>query len=270
LQPPSDEIVADWHDRLPPLLATGDDRVEAMRLVLVNPAAPGAAPVELASLTLRAADRHGTPLAAGAVLAGVSVDMDATTWVDLADPVETDSTLTLAGSQPLVLPAGGEVEVVISVTGRTGSDADGLSLGLLQDDVLCVQPGSTTAVEVRPAAGQAFPFWTAAAGLGAAALADSYINFPNPFAAGRAETRFAFNLAEPATVSLKIWTPRGESVITLLSDESLGDGLYQDLAWDGRNGRGQAVRNGVYLAELKVQYESGASERLLRKVAVVR
>ena len=48
---------------------------------------------------------------------------------------------------------------------------------------------------------------------GAAALADSYINFPNPFAAGRAETRFAFNLTEAATVGRAMaealaYTPR--------------------------------------------------------------
>ena len=57
---------------------------------------------------------------------------------------------------------------------------------------------------------------------------------------------------------------------TLLENKSLAPGLYQDFVWDGRNGKGQVVRNGVYLAELKVQFESGGSERLLRKVAVVR
>ena len=43
-------------------------RVEALRLVLSNPAPAGSAPVEVSSLTLRAADRHGTPLVAGAML----------------------------------------------------------------------------------------------------------------------------------------------------------------------------------------------------------
>ncbi len=270
LQPPSGDVVAGWLDRLPPLLPTGTTRVEALRLVLANPAPMGAAPVELSTLSLRAADRHGGPLAAGAMLAGVTIEADGNVWADLDQMAATDSTITLAGATPLLLHAGREVELVVKVTGRADTDADGLSLGIGEADVVCVHPGSTTQVVVRPAAGQAFPFWTAASGLGAEVLADSYINFPNPFAAGRDETRFAFNLAEPATVSLKIWTPRGESVITLLNGEALGDGLYQDLAWDGRNGSGQTVRNGVYLAELNVQYESGASERLLRKVAVVR
>jgi len=174
------------------------------------------------------------------------------------------------GATPLTLAAGAEVELVVLISGRPGATADGLSLGVTEGDVICVQPGSTTLVAVRPAAGQIFPFWTAAAGLGAAGLADSYINFPNPFAAGREQTNFAFNLPESGRVSLRIWTPRGESVTTLLADLALDAGLYQDLTWDGRNGKGQTVRNGVYLAELRVEYESGANERLLRKVAVVR
>jgi len=245
LRPPSDDVVAGWHDRLPPLLPPGDERVEALRLVLVNPAPVGAAPVELTSLVVRTADRHGEALAAGAVLGGVTIEQDGSTWADLSDPTETDSTVTVIGATPLTLAAGAEVELVVLISGRPGATADGLSLGVTEGDVICVQPGSTTLVAVRPAAGQIFPFWTAAAGLGAAGLADSYINFPNPFAAGREQTNFAFNLPESGRVSLRIWTPRGESVTTLLADLALDAGLYQDLTWDGRNGKGQTVCNGV-------------------------
>jgi hypothetical protein len=244
--------------------------VEALRLVLVNPAPVGAAPVELTSLVVRAADRHGAALAAGAVLGGVTIEHDGSTWAELSNPSETDSTVAMIGATPLTLAAGAEMELVVLISGRPGATADGLSLGVTAGDVICVQPGSTTLVTVRPAPGQIFPFWTAAAGLGAADLAESYINFPNPFAAGREQTRFTFNLPQPGRVTLRIWTPRGESVTTLLADVALDADFYPDLTWDGRNGNGQTVRNGVYLAELRVEYESGGNERLLRKVAVVR
>ena len=46
--------------------------------------------------------------------------------------------------------------------------------------------------------------------------------------------------------------------------------LHQDAAWDGCNGRGVAVQNGVYLAELVVRFDDGTQVRHLRKVAVVR
>jgi len=69
---------------------------------------------------------------------------------------------------------------------------------------------------------------------------------------------------------LKIHTLRGEGVRTLLDGEPLGAGLHQDVTWDGRNGRGKIVLNGVYLAEIAVRFDDGAGDRIVRKVAVVR
>jgi len=71
-------------------------------------------------------------------------------------------------------------------------------------------------------------------------------------------------------VSLKLYTLRGEIVRTLLDNVPLGAGLHQDATWDGRNGRGKVVVNGIYLAEIAVAFDSGSSERILRKIAVVR
>jgi len=270
LQPASGEVTAGWQDRLPPLLPTAPTLVEALRLRLANPAPVGSAPVELAALVVRAVDRDGAVLAAGAALGSIRVEVDGTPWADIAATIAGDTTLVLAGLVPLELAAGAAREVVVWVGGRPGGAPDGVRLGLDEADIVCVQPGSTTRVTVRPAPGLVFPIWTALTGLGAATLDDSYLNFPNPFAAGREATSFAFTLPAAARVSLQIWTPRGESVVQLLADRELAAGLHQDVRWDGRNGRGQTVRNGVYLAELTVTYASGEGARLMRKVAVVR
>jgi hypothetical protein len=71
-------------------------------------------------------------------------------------------------------------------------------------------------------------------------------------------------------VTLRLWTARGERVRTLLDAASLPAGLCQDETWDGRNGSGDTVVNGVYVAELSVDFADGSHERILRKVAVVR
>ena len=118
--------------------------------------------------------------------------------------------------------------------------------------------------------GQAFPLATETGTLTAAGLEESYANFPNPFEAGREETTFVYSLSGDAAVTLRLLTPHGESVVTLLDGVSRAAGLHQDDRWDGRNGRGDVVRNGVYLAELVVEYSNGSRERVLRKVAVVR
>jgi hypothetical protein len=65
-------------------------------------------------------------------------------------------------------------------------------------------------------------------------------------------------------------TPHSEPVATLLRDAPRPAGMNQSDAWDGRNGGGDVVRNGVYVAELSVDYGDGSHRRMLRKVAVVR
>ena len=67
-----------------------------------------------------------------------------------------------------------------------------------------------------------------------------------------------------------MWTARGERVTSLLEGAPRPAGLHQSDAWDGRNGRGLAVTNGVYVAELSVAFDDGTSQRVLRRVAVVR
>ncbi len=270
LQPASVEVVAGWLDRLSPLLPDGETTIEAAHLVLTNPAPAGAAPLELASLRVRASGRDGSALAAGAVLGRVVATIADTIWSEAIAAGGEDSTLVLIGAEPWLLPAASSRTVVLHIAGRPGATHGGVRIGLDAADLLCRQPGGGAAALVRSASGQSFPFWTAPAGQGAADLAGSYLNYPNPFAAGREQTIFAFNLPRSGRVSLRIWTARGEPVITLLRDQDLAAGLHQDLAWNGLNGRSQAVQNGVYLAELTVDYDDGGRERFLRKVAVVR
>ena len=125
-------------------------------------------------------------------------------------------------------------------------------------------------VAVMPEAGQTFPFWTQAGNFSGLSLAESYSNFPNPFAAGRQQTRFAFRLEKPARVSLFVWTSHGGRVRTVLDGISLPQGLHQSFSWDGRNGAGQTVANGVYFAEIQVAYDDGSHQSAMRKVAVSR
>jgi hypothetical protein len=99
-------------------------------------------------------------------------------------------------------------------------------------------------------------------------LAASFSNYPNPFAAGRESTRIAFYLAAAARVSVEVRTLTGERVAQLLERAERGPGLHDDLSWNGRNGRGEIVRNGTYL--LLIDVEGGAGGTLRRKLAVVR
>jgi hypothetical protein len=220
-----------------------------------------------------ASDHALAPVALGSAALKVLAYEGGALWAASA-PLSPDSmTATLVSGTPLAIPADAtaavEIRVVLRGAGepvpadfRVGCDGPGIGV---------VQPGSALLrIQVRPAPGQSFPLWTEAGAFGEARLAASYSNFPNPFAAGRKATTFAYYLEHPARVTLRILTPHSEPVATVLRDAPRSPGMNQTDVWDGRNGSGDVVRNGVYVAELSVAYDNGTSERLLRKVAVVR
>src|SRR4029450_6403675 len=77
-------------------------------------------------------------------------------------------------------------------------------------------------------------------------------NYPNPFSAGNGETRIAYFMDAPANVTLKIYAMTGD----LVHEESIPSGDPraqsgpQETTWDGRNDKGEVVRNGVYMCVL--------------------
>jgi hypothetical protein len=172
---------------------------------------------------------------------------------------------------PLELDPHAPITIELRAFPRSGAPAGPFRLGLRSDGIGVIQPSSPLlAVAVVAGDGQAFPFWTLAGGPTALTLKGSYSNFPNPFAAGRQSSTFAFYLKSPARVTLELWTLRGDRVRTLLSGTSLEAGLHQEIGWDGKNGRGDTVVNGAYVAEIRATYDDGSEERERRKVAVVR
>jgi flagellar hook assembly protein FlgD len=95
-------------------------------------------------------------------------------------------------------------------------------------------------------------------------LAATYGNYPNPFHAGSESTTIEFYLLTNSTVSLDIYDVTGNKVISLLKNVSLPAG-DQKIPWDGKNGMGALVLNGVYYAQLNVN-----GNKLLTKIAVAK
>jgi hypothetical protein len=69
---------------------------------------------------------------------------------------------------------------------------------------------------------------------------------PNPFHAG---TTIHFQLDRRSPMSVEVFDVRGRSVRTLIDGELAGGA--HEIAWDGRNSRGQEVPSGVYLAAIR-------------------
>lgn len=268
---PAEELTVTAGSLMPALLAAGPEPVAVLAIQLTNPASPGGGGVQIGSLTLaQDGSQAGNP-PLGSLLAGAGLRAGPDLLADSGtlDPAATGFILT--PDEALVIDAGQTLELTVEVTLKEGASTGSLKLSLEDGGIVAGPPGGDGAgVRVLPASGQAFPFVTETGNLGAASLKDSYANFPNPFAAGREATTFAYYLPEDGRVTLRVMTPHGELVAGLLQDEPRAAGLHQSDLWQGLNGNGSPVHNGVYLAELVVQYGNGSSERILRKVAVVR
>ncbi len=91
--------------------------------------------------------------------------------------------------------------------------------------------------------------------------------YPNPFHAGSEAILLAYVLGQDAPVKVSIYTLLGDLVreISLPAGTRGGAGGLNEVAWDGRNGKGEIVRPGVYVAKID---GPGVSEQI--KVGVLR
>jgi hypothetical protein len=134
-------------------------------------------------------------------------------------------------------------------------------------DVSCRDEATGEAVTVAPDSGS-FPFGSGRAALLAPDIETAFSNYPNPFVAGVEKTTITFYLPAEGRVSVRVFTITGEPVRTIIENEQLSAGLHQEYSWDGKNGGGVTVLNGVYYLLLKVTV-GGREYTFKRKVALV-
>jgi hypothetical protein len=93
-------------------------------------------------------------------------------------------------------------------------------------------------------------------------------NFPNPFNPNNGSTNIRYSISKPTNVTIKIFDTGNNLVKTLIEDEPQEEPEeeYYNIAWDGTNGQGETVVNGLYFFLL----ETSCGERKLGKIAVIR
>ena len=90
--------------------------------------------------------------------------------------------------------------------------------------------------------------------------------YPNPFNPDKGLTNLRYSLAKTAQVAIEIYDAGGNLVKTLQDNVSQTAGEEQSVPWDGRNGAGDLVANGVYFFVI----ETSQGERAVGKIAVLR
>lgn len=104
------------------------------------------------------------------------------------------------------------------------------------------------------------------------------VNYPNPFDPGRNETTsISYYLEESSNIELRIFDPFGRVVVAKSFSKDSTDPISFSATtkgaaawiWDGKNGEGRTVANGIYLVKVKAQ-SSGQTQEFKRRVGVIK
>jgi len=240
----------------------GGQNVLLARLQLLNPARPGASDLMLKRLSFDLLNRAGKPLSPNSVFKAVRV-------------IHEKGPNAIPGGENNSLPAENPIAVTLSTAVNVSTDqpdtivivADLIentseqSFRLLFDDgqdfeVEDQAGGNGVAVETADGKrGNKFRLESNLTSLHGADAASAFFNYPNPFQPGDDPSRSEgtrFNLPAGASGELRIFTMLGELVWETAFEARNPLGV-QGIFWNGLNGAGQRVLNGVYLAILKTK-----------------
>ena len=254
-------LVEDLHQGGGPAVRGGENVLLA-RLQLLNPARSGSSDLMLKRLSFDLLNRVGKSLAPNSVFKAVRV-------------VHEKGPNTIPGGENIALPAENPIAVTLSTAVSVSPDQpDTIAIvadlventseqnfRLLFDDsqdfeVEDQAGGNGVAVETADGKrGNKFRLESNLTSLHGADAASAFFNYPNPFQPGDDLSRgegTRFNLPAGASGKLKIFTMLGELVWETAFEARNPLGV-QGIFWNGHNGAGKRILNGVYLAILKTK-----------------
>jgi hypothetical protein len=214
-----------------------------------------AARVDTVAVTIN--DKNGNPLSAGVVgqtLKRVALRLGGSQPYEVVDPNTNPVVISLmSGGADRNIAPDGSINAVVYLDLDPNPKATELSVQLLGAGMVVRDPDTPTEkLGVTDAVGQPLDIKSGSLVILSSNFQEYAHNYPNPFSAGNVETKIAYFLDAPANVTLKIYDITGE----LVHEESIASGDPraqagpQETTWDGRNDKGEVVRNGVYVCML--------------------
>lgn len=247
-------------DRVPATVVHGDRNISMFGLEFTN---ESELEVRLTKIRLLTTDKQGNVLAASSALSRLYV-------VDYFDRQQVYAEVTslpregpveVTFSTPVSISPSHTVSLDFQVDILSDTEQGSLRLVIPSPADIFVKDEDLNAVLIRDASCVFEPsLSTPSAIVNAAGLKTNFFNYPNPFgSAERPQTRFHYYLKEDSDIAIRIYTMFGELVWARHFDAGapqgragVHDGTDDSSAviWNGRNGNGYAVLNGVYVAVL--------------------
>jgi len=264
---PADRITFDAKSIIPSNAAPGGE-IAVFAIGFYRGAGEGGSNVVVNALAVVLLNIDGTPLDAQSVVEAVRLECGGADISHYADMTEGVIDIALQDVPGIAPGSSLEMRLYCTLSGTGG--AKGVSAVIESPGAVgCHDAASGLPVAVYPAEGRAFPFQSAVSTLIADDIRASFSNYPNPFTPSETATRIVFYMPVRGRVELGIYTVLGRLVRRLIGGEYLEAGLHQDIVWDGENGSGEKVMNGVYHLVLRIDEGAGWKE-YRRKAAVAR
>ena len=213
-----------------------------------------------------------SPQGVGGTLAALYIDVGSE-QVRVANPQANPVAVpvTSAPNNAAIIAPDGSVTLVAGMDLKGNPSAGEISLSIarsrdvvIRDIVSRTRLGVTDAATGQPIDGK---FVSAPLVIMSNDFAEYVHNYPNPFQAGSQSTSITYFLTGDGAVSIRIFDLLGNLVYELeiaAGQEGATDGP-QEVEWDGRNMKGEVVRNGVYVCVL-----SAGSNSAKFKIAVAK
>ena len=257
-----------------PTISAGQTDVPLIKLQFENTGSPGSSNILVKKITVDVLDRDGQPLQASDVFAALKItrESDNTLFAQKA-AVPGNTAVELNFLQDAVLEPQTPIVFVISADISQNAKLNAFNLRLSsQNQITAIDQDSDqpVSVEIFNQEGQKSAIETGKMVLIDRKFTNSFFNRPNPFgSAERPVTKFIYHLEKNSDVTLRIYTLFGELVwekrFSASDPQGQADGGPKVITWNGTNGRGIRVLNGVYLAVLTTN-----AGTVTTKVAVIR
>lgn len=249
--------------------AAGESGVPMLSLVFENQGREASADMLLRGITFHALDQNGESVAPSSVMRTLQITRHGRPAEILATyssmPGENPITVTFAQLDTLRAGVPDTLDVVVDLAAQIG--VSGFQLRILKsDDIDAIDADSRLPVQVVDETGKTGSDFLMVSNTSVVTEAEyeNFYNYPNPFRPGDPPdggTRFWYYLPRNSRVEFKILTLLGEVVYQKVFEADSPQGRagsripgVNDIFWDGKNGDGQVVLNGVYLAVLKTEF----------------
>jgi hypothetical protein len=217
--------------------------------------------VTLNSLQLALQAKEGSNLSPASLFTTLRLLQNQAVAATLAAPITSGGLFTFTPA--ITLPAQTQQALELQADLTTAPTEKHFRFALLDNQ--CLNQGQTLSQAVS---GKSFPLATSVFSIYDPQLTSTFSNYPNPFSPSQGGTKIGYYLPQDAQIKLTLWTLDHRLVKTLINEKQPAG--MMELAWDGRNGEGNQVRNGVYVLVLDCNYTAGGHESLTRKVAVAK